>query len=171
MGTAKQTNHDPKKTLHDIVEDARTVVLLTHGEGHKIVGRPMSLVRIDEDDTIYLVASIESKKVSEILADARVTISVQSGKGTAMIDGEVAVSGSTQLVDELWTDSWKVWFPKGKTDPDIAILIVRPLEGTYWNLDVGHGLSFVYRYLKARVTGHEIETKPGDQQTVDLRKS
>jgi general stress protein 26 len=169
MGTAK-TTVDAKEKLHDIVEGSRTVVLLTHGEGHKIVGRPMSLVRIDEDDTIYLVASIESKKVSEILVDSRVTVSVQNGKGIAMIDGEVAVSGSPKLVDELWTDSWKVWFPKGKTDPDIAILIVRPLEGTYWDQDLGHGLSYAYRYLKARITGAEIETKPDDQHKVDLRK-
>jgi general stress protein 26 len=170
MGTATNTNHDAKKTLHDIVQDSRTVVLLTHGEGHKIVGRPMSLVRIDEDDTIYLVASIESKKVSEILGDSRVTVSVQNGKGIAMIDGEVAISGSKRLIDELWTDGWKAWFPEGKTCPDIAILIVRPLEGTYWQQGLGHDLSNVYRYLKARVTGSPLEREPVDQQKVDLRK-
>jgi general stress protein 26 len=170
MGTATNTKHDAKKTLHDIIEGSRTVVLLTHGEGHKIVGRPMSLVRIDEDDTIYLVSSIESKKVSEILGDSRVTISVQNSKGIAMVDGEVAISGSPKLIDELWSDSWKVWFPKGKTDPDIAILVVRPLEGTYWQQGLEHGLSFVYRYLKARVTGAPLEREPGDQQKVDLRK-
>lgn len=170
MGTAKTSNKEGKEKLREIVEDARTVVLLTHGEGHKIVGRPMSLVRITDDDEIYLVANVASKKVSEVLEDSRVTISVQSGKGVAMIDGEVAVSTNPKLVDELWTDSWKVWFPKGKTDPDIAILIVRPLEGTYWDMDFGHGLSFAYRYVKARLTGSEMETKQSDQQKVDLHK-
>jgi general stress protein 26 len=170
MGTAKTSNKDGKEKLHEIIEEARTVVLLTHGEGHRIVGRPMSLVRINDEDEIYLVANIASKKVSEILQDSRVTISAQSGKGVAMIDGEAAISGNPKLVDELWTDSWKVWFPKGKTDPDIAILVVRPLEGTYWEMDLGHGLSFAYRYVKARLTGSEIEAKQGDQQKVDLHK-
>ena len=169
MGTAKTTKQDAEEKLHDIVESSRNVLLLTHGEGHKIVGRPMALVRVDDDETIYLVASIESKKVSEILRDARVTIAVQNREGVAMIDGEASVAGDQRLIDELWSDSWKVWFPRGKEDPDIAILIVQPREGTYWDQDVGHGLSYLYRYVKARVTGEEIEIKPDDQQKVDLR--
>lgn len=169
MGTAKNTKQEAEQKLHDIVESSRNVLLLTHGEGHKIVGRPMSLVRIDDDETIYLVATIESKKVSEILRDARVTIAVQNREGVAMIDGEASVAGDQMLIDELWTDSWKAWFPRGKTDPDIAIIVVRPLEGTYWDKDLGAGLSYAYRYLKARVTGSEIDIKNGDHTKVDLR--
>lgn len=170
MGTAQNTKQDAQQKLHDIVESSGNVLLLTHGEGHEIVGRPMSLVRIDDDETIFLVTSIESKKVSEILRDARVTIAVQSREGIAMIDGEASVAGDQKLVDELWTDSWKAWFPRGKRDPDIAIIVVRPLEGTYWDRDLGAGLTYAYRYLKARVTGAEIDIKNIDHTKVDLRR-
>lgn len=169
MGTAKNPQEEAKAKLHDIVKDARTVLLLTHGADHQIVGRPMSLVRIDDDETVYLVSGKDSKKVSEIRADARVSIAVQDREGIAMIDGEARVSQDRTLIDELWSDSWNVWFPRGKDDPDIAILVVRPLEGAYWDQDLGHGLSYLFRYVKARVTGSEIETKPSDQRKVDLR--
>lgn len=169
MGTAKNSQEQAKEKLRDIVDKSRTVLLLTHGEDHKIVGRPMSLVRMDEDATVYLVAGAGSKKVSEIVSDPRVTIAVQNGAGIAMIDAEARVAHDRALIEELWSDSWKAWFPRGKEDPDIAILIVTPREGTYWDQDLGHGLSYLYRYVKARVTGDEIETKPGDQQKVDLR--
>jgi general stress protein 26 len=170
MGTAKNPASEAKDKLHAIVEKARTVLLLTHGEDHKIVGRPMALVRIDEDATIYLVSGIGSKKVSEIMADPRVTIAVQDREGIAMIDGDVRVSQERTLIDALWSDSWNVWFPRGKEDPEVAILIVEPREGSYWDQDLGHGLSYAYRYLKARVTGTEIETKSDEQRKVDLRR-
>lgn len=168
MGIAKSTNEAAREKLHDIVEQARTILLLTHGEDHRIVGRPMSLVRVDNDSTIYLVASIDSKKVSEILLDPRVTVAVQNREGIAMIDGDATVSADRTLIDELWNDSWKVWFPQGKDDLSIAIVIVQPREGTYWDQDFGHGLSYVYRYLKARMTGTEMEIRPGAQHRVDL---
>lgn len=168
MGTAKNPQEQAKEKLHDIVKDSRTVLLLTHGEDNKIVGRPMSLVRADEDETIYLVSGIDTKKVTEIQQDSRVTIAVQNREGIAMIDGDARVSQDRALIERLWSDSWKAYFPRGKEDPDIAILVVEPREGTYWDGDVGHGLSYLYRHLKARVTGEEIEIKPGDQQKVDL---
>jgi general stress protein 26 len=171
MGTAKNTNEDAREKLYDIVQRARTVLLLTHGEDHRIVGRPMSLVRVTEDSTIYLVASMDSKKVSEILIDPRVTVAVQSREGIAMIDGDATVSGDRTLIDGLWSDSWKVRFPNGKDDPAIAIVVVQPREGTYWDQDLGHGLSYAYRYIKARVTGSEMEIVPGDQQSVDLDRT
>ena len=169
MGTAKNSQEEAQKKLHDIVEAARTVLLLTHGEDHKIVGRPMSRVHTDDDETIYLVSGIDSKKVSEIRSDARVTVAVQDREGIAMIDGTARVSQDRALIERLWSDSWKVWFPRGKEDPDIAILVVEPNEGTYWDQDLGHGLSYLYRYIKARVTGSEIEVEPSDQRKVKLQ--
>lgn len=168
MGTATNPQEEAQKKLHDIVESARTVLLLTHGEDHKVVGRPMSRVHMDDDETIYLVSGIASKKVSEIRSDARVTVAVQDREGIAMIDGTARVSQDRALIDRLWSDSWKVWFPRGKEDPDLAILVVEPNEGTYWDQDLGHGLSYLYRYVKARVTGSEIEVEPSDQRKVKL---
>lgn len=171
MGTAKSTKISPddaRQKLHDIVKATRNVVLLTHGEDHKIVGRPMSNVRTDDDTTVYLVANIGSKKISELQRDPRVTLSVQGKGGTAMVDAEARVSQDRALIDELWEDQWNVWFEGGKSDPEIAIVILSPIEGTYWDGDLGHGLSYLWRMVKARVSGHEIEKKPGDQEKVDL---
>lgn len=173
MGTAiKQTDVNPEENrakLHDIVEASRTVLLLSHGADHKIEGRPMGLVKIEDDSTIYLVTSIDSKKVAEVERDPRVTIAAQNGKGTAMVDGDVRVSQDRALIEKLWDDNWKPYFPEGKSDPTIALLVVTPNEGTFWEGGAAHGLSYLWRHLKARVTGTEIEVKPTDQQKVQLR--
>ncbi len=145
-------------------------MLLSHGKDSKIEGRPMALVKIDDDTTIYLVTGIDSKKVADIVREPRVSVSVQARDGFVILDGEVLISQDRSLIDALWEDSWKVWFPDGAQDPTIAILIVTPNEGTYWNQDLGHTLSYLYRMVKARVLGSEMKVKLGDQATVDLHK-
>lgn len=174
MAIAKQQNQvsaeEHREKLHGIVKGTRTVMLLSRGEGGKIVGRPMALVRTDDDTTLYLVTGIDSKKVEEIEREPRVSVAVQARDGYAMIDGTCRVSRDRALIDQLWEDSWKAWFEGGKSDPTIALLVITPNEGTYWDGGIGHGLSYLYRMVKARVSGEEIEIKPTDQGKVDLHK-
>lgn len=157
-----------REKLHDIVKGTRTVMLLSRGEAGKIVGRPMALVRTDDDTTVYLVTGLDTKKVEEIEREPRVSVAVQGSGGYAMLDGTCRVSRDRALIDELWDDSWKAWFENGKSDPDIAILVITPNEGTYWDGGLGHGLSYLYRMVKARLTGDDMEIKATDQGKVKL---
>ena len=171
MGTATPTKTDAevRQSLHDLVKQSRTIVLLTHGPDHEIAGRPMANVRTTDDTTVYLVTGIDSKKVAELEKDPAVTLSIQTGAGIAMVRGEARVSQARSLIDELWDDSWKMWFAGGKTDPTIAIVIVEPVEATYWPTDLAHGASYLWRAIKARVKGEQLQVQPGDQVHVDLR--
>jgi len=173
MATATQQDHvspqDHRDRLHELVKAATTVMLLSHGEGSAIVGRPMAVARVDDDTTLYLVTAVDSKKVDEITRDPRVSVAVQTGHSFVMLDGECRVSQDRQLIDTLWQDGWKPWFAGGKTDPTIAILVVTPNQGSYWDGGLGNGLSYLYRMVKARVTGEAMENKPKDQAKVDLK--
>ncbi|MDQ3367534.1 MAG: pyridoxamine 5'-phosphate oxidase family protein [Myxococcota bacterium] len=166
---ATSSTDEARQKLHDIIDGTRTVMLLSHGEDGKIVGRPMALQRIDEHQVIYFAAGIEQKKVEELRRDPRVSIAVQNREGFAMVDGEATISQDRALIEDLWEDDWNVWYEGGKSDPSIAIIVVRPLEGTFWSQALGDGLSYLWRYAKARVTGHAMDIKADDQQTVDLR--
>ena len=76
------------------------------------------------------------------------------------------MSQDRALIDELWEDSWKTWFPDGKNDTSIALLIAHPIEATYWEGGLGHGISYLFRAAKARLTGKEMDIKPGDEEKV-----
>lgn len=171
MGTATPTTTTPEQhrdRLLEILKDSTTVMLLSHGEGHRIMGRPMRLVRTDDDATLYLVTSVDTQKVDELGRDPRVSISVQNRDAIAIVDGEARVSQDRSLIDELWTDAWKTWFPDGKSDTSIAILVISPTEGTYWEQGFGHGLSYMFRMLKARITGEPVEFNSDDNAKVRL---
>jgi general stress protein 26 len=129
----------------------------------------MGWARIDDDGTLYFSTGADSKKIAELEAHPEVTLSVQGKADYAVVRGTARISQDRALIRELWEDSWKVWFPEGVDDPTIAIVVVSPDEGTYWDQKSTQGLSFLFRLAKARLTGNAVEIEQGDVQHVPLR--
>ena len=154
--------------LLGILRSTDTVVLLTRNES-RITGRPMALVDVDDDGTIYLTTSIGSQKAVEIAADPAVNVTAQTGKGIVSIEGDARLTQDRATIDRLWKDTWRIWYPEGRESPSIAIIVVSPVEGTYWDTSLSHGLSFLWRAVKARLTGDEIETNVSDVGSVHMR--
>jgi general stress protein 26 len=57
---------------------------------------------------------------------------------------EARISRDRRLVDALWTQAWNHWF-RGKSDPSLALIILSPIEGSYWEGMDQH--SYVYRLM------------------------
>jgi general stress protein 26 len=177
MGTHVPPTVDSAKSRADhlaklmsILRSTETVMLMTHTEGTgAITGRPMALVEVDADGTIYLTTSIGSTKAIEVAADNRVAVTVQTGKGIVAIEGEARLTQDRAIIDQLWKDSWRLWYPEGQHSPSIAIIVIEPVEGTYWDTSLSHGLSFLWRAVKARITGEQIEADASDVGSIHLR--
>lgn len=174
MGTAKTnpksdaTNDaEVRSKLRALFKSADTVMLLS-SDGGRIHGRPMGLLRVDDDETMYFTTDRNSDKLDEMVAQPRVSVAVQQRSGYAMLEGRASISTDRALIDELWEDSWKVWYPEGRTDPAIAIIVVAPEHATLWDQSMGRGLSYLFRYIKARVRGEAMEIEAGDHAEVKL---
>lgn len=157
-----------RSNLREILDDAGTVMLITRNLDGSTHARPMAVARVDADGTMYFATSLETAKVSEIRTDPRVDIVFQGKMRFAAVSGLARLRHDRALIDELWSESWKLWFSKGKDDPDIVILVVDPERGEYWDQSGARGISFLYRVAKAYVTGQEIESKPEDHGKVRL---
>jgi general stress protein 26 len=147
MSTATIEMRSPeehRERLHDLVKATRTVIVLPCTPGEQFDGQPMSLVRTGDDTTMYLAASLDGKQASAFETGTRVTVVVQ-GAGYAVFSGEVRLSRDPRLIDELWSDSWRAWC-YGKLDRTIAIIIVSPIEGSYWEGAERH--SYIYRLVE-----------------------
>lgn len=174
MGTVNKernqlTPEEHRKNLLEILHNNRTGMLMTRSPEGRISGRPMGLARVDDDGTIYMTTGIDTPKAEELLSNSTASVTVQGHDGFAIIEGEATLSRDRVLIAELWKPDWKAWYPEGKDDPNIVIIILKPVEGTYWSAGLGHGLSYAYRVVKARVTGEEMDRKPDDMGKVDLR--
>lgn len=172
MGFAYKPNSpdDPEhqRRLRELLDEAGTVMMITRTPDGALHGRPMAVARVEDDGTMYFATTIKSTKIEELQADPRIDLVFQGKTAYATVAGRARISRERKLIDELWTDAWKVWFPDGKDDPDIAIVVADPERGEYWDQTGTKGLSFLFRTAKAFVTGTEVETKPGDHATVRM---
>ena len=153
--------------LREILDDAGTVMMVTR-VGDALASRPMAVVRVDDDATMYFATGASTGKVADLEADPRVDLFFQSKRQFATVHGRVALRRDRALIDELWTASWKLWFPEGKDDPEIVVLVVTPEGGEYWDQTGVQGLSFLYRAAKALATGTELEHEPDDHVRVRM---
>jgi general stress protein 26 len=169
MTTPKQTRENDLEKLRELVKDIDFCMLTTVDEGGDLHSRPMSSNGdIDQDGDIWFFTNASSHKVSEIAKLPKVNVSFADPDNQVY----VSVSGTAQLIrdrakiDELWRPEFKMWFPEGKDDPEVALLRVNLEKAEYWDSPsstIGYALSFV----SSIVTGKEPDL--GENKKVDFR--
>jgi general stress protein 26 len=168
MSAPTQTRENDLEKLRELVKDIDFCMMTTVDEGGGLHSRPMSSNGdIDADGDIWFFTKASSHKVSEIAKLPKVNVSFADPQNQRY----VSVSGTAQLVrdpakiDELWRPEFKIWFPEGKDDPDIALLRVTLEKAEYWDSPsstIGYALSFV----SSLVTGKEPDM--GENKKIDL---
>lgn len=161
---ADDTKDDPSKLL-SLIRKVQIAMMTTEDEG-ALRSRPMAAIDQDFDGALWFFTRVDSHKVAEIGHDQRVNLSyADPGK-----QNYVSVSGQATLVRDpaevaaKWSESARVWFPKGKDDPDIALLKVTIEQGEYWDAPSSTMLH-AFGYVKAVLTG--ASPQPGGHGTVD----
>lgn len=158
------------QNLYDLVSDFDIAMLVTHS-GSRLHARPMTVAHLDEEmRNAYLITDIHSIKVDEITANPSVLLTFQDAKRFASISGELEVVLDRALIEKMWKETWTVWFPKGKSDPSIALLKFTPHEGEFWDNAGIQGMKFVFSAVKAFITGDKIKLDSDQHSKVSLIK-
>jgi len=144
-------NNDPKQNLLETLQKFETVMMTTRRRDGKLHARPMAMAKIS-DDYLWFVAARESTATAEALADAFAVITAQDGGTYACVNGVIEVIVDPVRVRTYWRDSWTGWFPKGKEDPDLVLLRMRPTSGEYWTPG-GDGLRHFFDEVQALLNG------------------
>ena len=72
------------------------------------------------------------------------------------IYGSATVNRDRALIDDLWEDMHKAWFPEGKDDPTLTVIVVKPQLGYYWDTKQGVMVSFL-KIITAAATGKTMD--------------
>ncbi|MCV2356001.1 pyridoxamine 5'-phosphate oxidase family protein [Paucibacter sp. B2R-40] len=156
-----------RNNLHEVVDEFDVAMLVTH-TATTIHARPMAIACLDDGMGAYLVTDINSIKVDEISVNPRALLTFQSARKFASVSGELTVLHERQLIEKLWKEAWKLWFPQGKSDPDIALLKFTAYEGEYWDNAGMQGLKYVYDAAKAYLVGETPKTDAAQHAKVSL---
>ena len=157
-----------QENLYDLLKEFDTTMMVTRSPDGHMHARPMAVAELLDGSDAYLVTGLDSPKVAEIGANPAVTLVFQSSNRFASVSGRATVVRDRALVDRLWKEGWKVWFPGGKTDPNLALLRFAAENGEYWDDAGAQGLKYAFQALKAYATGSTPKADDSQHAKVDL---
>lgn len=156
-------NENQIEKLSGLLKSFDTVMLVTM-DGDTCHARPMAVAQVDENADLWLFTGRDSAKVREIEADGRVQVlGLEGWTNCVVLEGHATVEEDRALIRDLWKPAFKVWFPGGAEDPNIALLHVRGERAEYWDNTGLNRLSYLFQSLKAAATGTTPEIKEGEQ--------
>jgi general stress protein 26 len=154
--------------LRELVKDIDFCMMTTIDENGDPHSRPMSSNGdIDPDGDLWFFTNLSSHKVTEIENSPKVNLSFADPENMRYI----SITGVAQLVrdrkkiEELWRPEFKIWFPKGKDDPEIALVRVSLQKGEYWD-NPSSTIGFALSFVSSLVTGKQPDM--GENKKIDL---
>jgi general stress protein 26 len=147
-------NEEEKRAhLREVIADFDTAMLVTHDDAGEVRARPLALAQTKDDGVLYFPTSLSSPKIRELEVDPHVCVTMQDKRRFVSISGRAQIMRDRPIIEALWSDAWKVWFPQGKDDPELALIAVVPSAAEYWDNKGGKGLAYLFEAAKAYVTG------------------
>jgi len=167
--TDTQTRSEHLEKLRALIRDIDFCMLTTIDEEGDPHSRPMSSNGdIDPNGDLWFFTAASSLKVDEVTNSPKVNVSFADPENQRYVSvtGVARLVRDREKIDELWRPEFKIWFPKGKDDPEVALLCVSLEKGEYWDSPgstIGYALSFV----SSLITGKQPDL--GENKKVELQ--
>lgn len=162
-------NDSPQK-LKELVEGIDFAMLTTITPEGALHSRPMSTQEMGSDGTLWFFTRANATKVDEIEHEQQVNVAYSQPQDHRY----VSVSGRASLVRDaakirkLWKPAYKLWFPEGLDDPELALLRVQIETAEFWDANQSRMLKLALM-VKSLATGQEYE--PGEHGNINLKDS
>jgi len=156
------------KRIGELLKKIDIAMLTTTGAGGFLMSRPLSTQDARFDGRrVWFFTETDSPKVAEIRRNPKVNLAYASkGKNVYIsMTGTARVNRDREMIEELWNDAMKAFFPKGKNDPNLTLLEVDVHSVEYWD-GPGSWIGKAVSFIIARVT--KKEEVMGENRIVDL---
>lgn len=158
--------------LHDILKGFPVVMLISFRNG-KPFGRPMAVANLSDTCELWFFTDWGTEKIEEIENNPNVYVTAQQDKDCYLgLFGTARIESDRDKIAELWREAFRVWFPKGKEDPDLVLIHVIPKEAEYWDNRGFSKLRYAFESAKAYLTGEQPEVREGEEHDeIELNSS
>lgn len=147
-----------------LLKNFRTAMLVTHTTERGLHARPMAIARVEDDGRLWFISGADTAKIHEIEEDSHVHLIAQDGDSAFLsLTGRASLIGDRETIAELWREPFRVWFPDGKDDPNIELIVVRPVSGEFWDSTGMNRVRYFWKAAKAYFSGEKPETEDGRQ--------
>lgn len=153
-----------RSRVYDLLRQFSTVMLITtEGEGDKATlhARPMDVAKLDEDCSLTFVTGLDTAKVHEAKSEAAVYVVAQGRSVYVSLRGRVEVVRDRERIHAAWKPVDKVYFPEGKDDPNLCLMVVHPAEAEYWDMSGPKGIRYLFEAARALFSGEPMQGSGG----------
>lgn len=137
-----------RENFFGVIRNFQSAMLVSRRTGGSLHVRPMAVAEIKEDGDTIFATNIASPKIAEIANDPNVLLTFQDGSKFASLIGRARFLRDQAEIDRLWSETWRVWFPKGNDDPALCLLTIDAQAGWYWDNAGLKGLKYVLESIK-----------------------
>ena len=144
---------DDHSKLVELLRQFSTAMLVTHEADGRLRARPMAIAQVEDSGKLWFVSGDDTAKVHEIIVDTRVHLTLQKDRSVYLsINGHATLIHDRAKVDEVWNESFKVWFQEGKSDPNLVLISVEPEDAEYWDNHGWKKVKYLFQAAKAYLT-------------------
>lgn len=149
------TQTDERAKVHDILKGFSTAMFVTFGHGGRPAARPMHVARMEEEaGEVWFFTGRGGTLVDDLHAEPIVLLAFQNDTSAYLsLRGRARLEHDRARMKELWKEPYKVWFPRGPEDPNIALVAVDLLDAEYWDNRGANKLEYLFEAAKAYVKG------------------
>jgi general stress protein 26 len=171
MFTETPHGESSRTRLWELIRDIRFAMFTTRHENGHLHSRPVTTQNsdVDEDANLWFFMSRRGEPVADLAGDPTVSV-VYADPGK---DRYVSISATASVIEDmvkkrqLWSKLAEAWFPGGVDDPDLALVQVRIIHASYWDVKESK-LVQLYHMAKAAFTG-QPPTELGEHAHLHMR--
>ena len=151
-----ETSAESVAKVVDLLRDARFSMVTSIGASGALQSRPMTIQRVGDDGDLWFLISRSHDQAKAIGAEPRVNVAVSGDSSWVSVSGDGEIVRDQARIDDLWSPFVDAWFPGGKEDPDVGLLLVRSDSAEYWDSPGGRVASLI-SFVKTAATGTPYE--------------
>ncbi|HEY0703078.1 MAG TPA: pyridoxamine 5'-phosphate oxidase family protein [Candidatus Acidoferrales bacterium] len=158
MNSTSTENHpaDDLAKLRDLIKDIKFAMLTTVSRAGLLVSRPMTTQNENFDGVLWFFAGLDSPKTEDLEAHPEVNLAYAKPGSMEFVSvsGTAKISMDRAKMQELWSDTYKAWFPQGLDDPNLCLLRIEVTAAEYWDSPSAKVVQ-ILGYLKSKITGEK----------------
>jgi general stress protein 26 len=159
MGTTKNLIHEKGiEKIKELAEAANICHFVTALDQHPLASRPMSVLQVDDDGSLWFFSARSSDKNLHIHQDNEVQLFFSNGSSSEYLSvyGHASITTNQTKIEALWTPLAKTWFHGGPTDPEITLIQVEPVDAYYWDTKNNKMIQLI-KMLAGAVVGKTLD--------------